>query len=190
MKNILSLLAPKRLHTFKVMHSAEHKSLFVHHVANDPSHPLCQSQRRRLLDRSRRGLWWHATTGTELSKSSCVRTWARRRLRNAMRDELKRRGYDTMGMSVDAKPLLHGIQVLRPSLAQDRTFHLSGSLRLQALPPLLSARYQDVCAEAGQVIDAMLEVIGRKTIGQGPARNSSPRSSPSTSPTRNRNAAR
>ncbi|KAF2130926.1 hypothetical protein P153DRAFT_365551 [Dothidotthia symphoricarpi CBS 119687] len=150
MKSIFSLLARQQLKTFKVNYAPEYKTFIIHHVCTDQSHPLNEAQRRRQREWKKEGLWWHATTGVDLSKSSCVRAWARRRLRNAVTEELKARGYDEKGKPLD------GASVKGKS-------DLTGSLRLHAQLPLLPATYVDVKEEVGKVLDMLLEGAKEET---------------------------
>ncbi|KNG50193.1 hypothetical protein DDE82_008880 [Stemphylium lycopersici] len=155
MKSVFSLIAKQQPKTFKVSYAPDYKNFIVNHVATDPSHPLHETQKRRQAERKKEGLWWHATTGVDLNKSSCVRAWARRRLRNAIKEELRERGYDENGMFVDLKSV-QGRPDLMNVLRAGKSLNLSGSLRLHVQPPLIPAKYADVRAETGHVIEAML----------------------------------
>ncbi|CAN9436740.1 unnamed protein product [Alternaria sp. RS040] len=150
----LSLIAKQTPKTFKVYYTPTYKSLFPHHVATDPSHPLYETQRRRQAEKKQEGLWWHATASADSAKSSCIRTWARRRLRNAVVDELKARGYDETGKF--AKPKIVPQRAdLMARVGAGQTLDLKGSLRLHVQAPLIPAKYLDIRAEAGAVIDAL-----------------------------------
>lgn len=150
----LSLIAKQTPKTFKVYYTRVYKSLFPHHVATDPSHPLYETQRRRQAEKKQEGLWWHATASADSAKSSCIRTWARRRLRNAVVDELKARGYDETGKF--AKPKIVPQRAdLMARVGAGQTLDLKGSLRLHVQAPLIPAKYLDIRAEAGAVIDAL-----------------------------------
>jgi hypothetical protein len=149
-----SLIVKQPPKLFKVSYAPDYKNLIVNHVATDPSHPLRETQRRRQAEKKKEGLWWHATTGVDLNKSSCVRAWARRRLRNAVVDELKARGYDETGRYVNLRKL-HERPDLMAKVVAGKTLDLKGSLRLHAQAPLIPAKYVDVRAEAGAVIDAV-----------------------------------
>ena len=155
MKSVFSLIAKQQPKTFKVSYAPDYKNFIVNHVLIDPSHPLHETQKRRQAERKKEGLWWHATTGVDLNKSSCVRAWARRRLRNAIKDELRERGYDENGMFVDLKSV-QGRPDLMRLLQAGQTLNLSGSLRLHVQPPLIPAKYADVRAETGHVIEAVV----------------------------------
>ncbi|CAO2650929.1 Nn.00g092260.m01.CDS01 [Neocucurbitaria sp. VM-36] len=166
MRRVLSLLSKQQPTTFKVSYAPDYKTFTLQHVANDPSHPLHETQKRRQKERKKEGLWWHATTGLDLNKSSCVRAWARRRLRNAVRDELQQRGYDATGKLVDLKAVQHRPDLLN-LLQQGKTLDLTGSLRLHILPPLIPAKYTQVREETGYVIETILQAMKNEAGGQG-----------------------
>ena len=156
MKNFFASIAREQLKTFKVSYSPEYKNFIVNHVVIDSSHPLHETQKRRQAERKKEGLWWHATTGVDLNKSSCVRAWARRRLRNAIKDELKERGYDERGMFVDVQAIRERPELMNV-LRAGKTLNLTGSLRLHVQPPLIPAKYAEVRAETGRVIEAVVQ---------------------------------
>jgi hypothetical protein len=156
MKNAVSSLLAKHLpKTFKVSYAPEYRNFIINHIATDHSHPLHETQRRRQAERKEEGLWWHATTGVDLNKSSCVRAWARRRLRNAIKDELKARGYDENGKFVNLKSLPNRADLMNV-LRAGRSLDLKGSLRFHVQPPLIPAKYVEVRAETGAVIEAVI----------------------------------
>ncbi|KAI4940742.1 hypothetical protein J4E86_010714 [Alternaria arbusti] len=160
---VYSLLARQQPRTFKVSYATDYKHFILNHVASDPQHPLCETQRRRQREKKKEGLWWHATTPADLNKSSCVRTWARRRLRNAIKEELQARGYDENGKFV--YPEVRKSQPgLLNTLRAGNTLDLQGSLRFHVEPPLVPAKYVDVRAEAGAVIEALINAQ-RGTVG-------------------------
>ncbi|KAF1852073.1 uncharacterized protein K460DRAFT_362833, partial [Cucurbitaria berberidis CBS 394.84] len=163
-KTVISLLAKQQPTTFKVSYASDYKPFIIHHVATDSSHPLYETQKRRQRERKKEGLWWHATTGVDLNKSSCVRAWARRRLRNAIKDELQQRGYDATGKLVDLKAIQHRTDLM-DLLRQGKTLDLTGSLRLHVQPPLIPAKYAQVRAETGHVVESILQAIKDKASG-------------------------
>jgi hypothetical protein len=181
MKSVFSLIAKKQPKLFKVSYAPEYKNFIVNHVVIDPSHPLHETQKRRQAERKKEGLWWHATTGVDLNKSSVVRAWARRRLRNAIKEELKRRGYDEHGKFVNLKAIQDEADLMNV-LRAGKTLHLKGSLRLHVLAPLIPAKYADVCAETGHVIGAMVQALRTEAGGYASAmkKPSRPSSNPPT----------
>ncbi|KAI8934619.1 hypothetical protein NX059_008312 [Plenodomus lindquistii] len=157
-KNIFQLISRQQPKTFKISYTPEYKTFILHHIATDPSHPLHIAQKRRQAERRKEGLWWHVTTGLDLTKSSCVRTWARRRLRQAVRHELAARGYDEKGSLVNAAAVVNRPDLLAV-LRQGRSLDLKGSLRLHVLAPLIPAKFTTLCEETGQLLDNMLQVL-------------------------------
>ncbi|KAH7392558.1 hypothetical protein BKA66DRAFT_412019 [Pyrenochaeta sp. MPI-SDFR-AT-0127] len=174
MKSVFSIIAKQQPKTFRVSYTPEHKTFITQHVAADPSHPLHETQKRRQRERKKEGLWWHATTGVDLSKSSCVRAWARRRLRNAVRDELAQRGFSETGQLVNMKAVRHREDLMNV-LRHGKSLHLTGSLRLHAQSPLIPAKYAQIRAETGQVIETILHVIKNEAGVQGSVRKPSSR---------------
>jgi hypothetical protein len=145
MSQIYKLLARQQWSLFSVSYAPEYKTFIVNHIISDPTHPLHETQKRRARERKREGLWWHVTTGADLTKSSCVRVWARRRLRNAVIEELRARGYDENGMFIGTHP------------AHGKTPDFKGSLRLHIQAPLIPARYDEVKYQAKKVFDILLQ---------------------------------
>jgi hypothetical protein len=178
MSRLFSQLAKQRFTTFKVNYSLEYKRFIINYIASDPYHPLQEAQKRLNRERKREGLWWHVTTGTELAKSSCVRSWARRRLRNAIVDELKAHGFDETGRLIGQK----GSNSPNGPETTKTYDGLRGGLRLHVQPPLVPAKYVDVKAEVGQVIKTIMmamdpenhRAVPNKKPAGDPARSSSP----------------
>ncbi|KAJ4369027.1 hypothetical protein N0V83_006109 [Neocucurbitaria cava] len=166
MKSVFNLLTKQQPTLFKVSYAPEYRTFAIQHVVADPQHPLHETQKRRLAERKKEGLWWHTTTGVDLNKSSCVRAWARRRLRNAVRDELRQRGYDATGKLVDLKVVQQRTDLLN-RLHQGKSLDLTGSIRLHVLPPLIPAKYEQVRAETGIVIDTILKAMTHEGGSQG-----------------------
>jgi hypothetical protein len=184
MKSVFSLIAKNQPKLFKVSYAPEYKNFIINHVVIDPSHPLHETQKRRQAERKKEGLWWHATTGVDLNKSSVVRAWARRRLRNAIKEELKRRGYDENGKFVNLKAVQNEADLMNV-LRAGKTLDLKGSLRLHVQAPLIPAKYVDVCAETGHVIGAMVQSLKNEAAGYASVRKSPSRPSwnpPTTAP--------
>lgn len=177
MSKIVSQLARLQSNFFKVLYSPEYKTFIQNYVVADQSHPLHQAQKRRARERKKEGLWWHVTTGADLSKSSCVRSWSRRRLRNAIVEELRLRGYDENGKVLETRHTGDVDGTIEAGLASKRD--IEGSLRLHAQAALIPAKFTDVKVEVGNLVDvltgASLEVSNKKTPVQA-RRNSLPKS--------------
>ena len=154
MNKIIGQLAKQQPKFFRVSYSTEYKTFITNHILADPWHPVHETQKRRFKERPREGLWWHVTTAADLSKSSCVRSWSRRRLRNAIVEELRARGFDENGKAIISKKFNSGNTALRSTFPSSPA--IQGSLRLHAQPPLIPAKFTEVKAEVGRTVDIIL----------------------------------
>lgn len=156
MKALAARLSKLKFTTLKVSYSPTYTNHFVNHIAISPAHPLHISQRRRQQSRKKEGLWWHATNATDISKSGCVRTWARRRLRQAFIEELKAKGYDETGKLVDKNAMQDKTDVMNV-LRLGRGVDLAGSLRMHGVGPLLPAKFETVKEEVRGIVEALVQ---------------------------------
>ncbi|KAH6618591.1 hypothetical protein C7974DRAFT_33030 [Boeremia exigua] len=164
MKAAVLGLSKLHLTTFKVSYSPAYTNFILNHIAINPSHPLYISQARRQGEHKKEGLWWHATNGTDISKSGCVRTWARRRLRRAFVEALKARGYDETGKLVDATAMQHRRDVMNV-VRLGRSVDLTGSLRMHGVGPLIAAKFETVKEEMSSVIETILRSMVNTALG-------------------------
>lgn len=141
---------------FKTSYSPEYKTFLPSHVLNNLFHPLHVTQARRARHRKREGLWWHVTAGSETSNSSFVRTWARRRLREAVVQELKARGYDENGKVIKKSKIQEDDRLLHRQTASQLQ-DITGSLRLHVEVPILQAKFVDVKLAAGHIVRILAE---------------------------------
>lgn len=162
MKATANLIANFKPTTFKTYFSYTYITFLPHYIASDPQHPLCILQRRELKARKREGLWWHVTTGVELSRSSVVRSWCRRRLRNAFAEALKKNGFDEYGRLVNPQLFVRDRSQVAHAIQSNTNLSLTGSLRLHILPPLIASKYPLVCKEADGIIDILLDGFENK----------------------------
>ena len=156
MKAVVHRLSKLQLKTFKVSYSPTYTNFILNHIATNPSHPLYISQRRRKQGHRKEGLWWHATNATDISKSGCVRTWARRRLRQAFVEELKAKGYDETGRLVDSTAMQDRRDVMNV-VRLGRSVDLTGSMRMHGVGPLISAKFETVKDEMRGIIEALVQ---------------------------------
>lgn len=163
MKAIAHRLSRLKPTTFKLSYSPTYTSFLPNHIATNASHPLHIAQRRRQQDHKKEGLWWHATNGIDISKSSCVRHWARRRLKQAFVEELRARGYDETGKLVDKSKLQD--KYVANVVRQGRSVDLSGSLRMHGVPPLVPAKYEAVKEEVRGIVDALVQIAVDAALG-------------------------
>ncbi|KAG9197793.1 hypothetical protein G6514_001018 [Epicoccum nigrum] len=164
MPSVAHRLSKLKVTTFKPSYSPTYFNLSTNHIASNPSHPLCVSQRRRQQERPKRGLWWCATMGLDISKSSCVRNWARRRLRHALVEALKAKGYDEAGKLVD-REAMRDEPVVQQVLARGRSMDLMGTLRMHGVSPLLPAKFETVRADMRGVVAALVQTAVDKALG-------------------------
>ncbi|OAK98361.1 hypothetical protein IQ06DRAFT_350064 [Phaeosphaeriaceae sp. SRC1lsM3a] len=150
-----SKLAKLQSGLFRINYASGYKTFIPNHIVADRLHPLNETQKRRAQARKKEGLWWHVTTGVDLSKSSCVRSWARRRLRTAFVEELQARGYNEDGTFDNLGAASTKSSSIRLPI-RGNSPNLTGSLRLHVLAPLLPAKFVEVKAAVGGIIDAML----------------------------------
>lgn len=158
MKAIYGLFARLQPTTFKVSYSPQYKTFLQQHAANDWPHPLRIQRRREMAARKKEGLWWHVTSGVDLSRSGVVRSWCRRRLRNAFTEGLKERGFDDFGRLVNVTRLREHKGFERLS-ERDGCLSLEGSVQLRISPALVTAKYADVRKETNATIDILLEAL-------------------------------
>jgi hypothetical protein len=164
MPSIAHRLSKLKLTTFKPSYSPSYANLSTNHIASNTAHPLCIAQRRRQQERPRHGLWWCATTGLDVSKSSCVRTWARRRMRHALLEALKAKGYDEKGKLVD-KEAMKDEPVVQQVLARGRSMDLMGTLRMHGINPLLPAKFETVQADMRSIVGALVMTAVDNALG-------------------------
>jgi hypothetical protein len=177
MDKIFSKLARQQSKLFKVSYTPEYQTFIVNYILSDGAHPLHEAQRRRSKERKKEGLWWHATTGVDLIKSACVRSWARRRLRSAVVEELRARGYDEYGKFINQSKFLKG-GGKSLNMPTGNSLDLKGSLRLHVQAPLLPAKYADVKAETGRLIDIIVSAVTDDGVQQRTGKNIRPQWNP------------
>ncbi|KAF3045295.1 hypothetical protein E8E11_007396 [Didymella keratinophila] len=151
----LNRLARLKPTLFKLSYSPTYTSFAPNYVAANSTHPLHITQRRLLKRRKKEGLWWHTTTGVDVSKSSCVRHWALRRLRQAFVEELREKGYDDSGKLVDVSKIEDGY--VRRVVESGRCVDMQGSVRMHGVPTLVPAKYETVKKEVGGIVDALVQ---------------------------------
>jgi hypothetical protein len=164
MNRISSQLAKQQSKLFRIFYAPVYKTFILNHIVSDPSHPLQEAQKRLSRERKKEGLWWHVTTGVDLNKSSCVRSWTRRRLRTAIVEELKARGFDENGKLIHAKTSPSGNQPAQV-VVPENSIDLKGGLRVHAQAAAIPAKYADIKTDIGQMIDILAEAVGIENNG-------------------------
>lgn len=156
MKNLTKRLNNFNSTNFRIFYASDYRTHITNFVLQDKQHPLYSIVLRRNNERKKEGIWWHVTTTNDLSKSSVIRSWCRRRLRNAFTDALKTRGFDRFGRLVDAGALKEPFAGLAHVVKDDPHFQLRGSFRFHALTPLIPAKYVNVQRDMMAALDMML----------------------------------
>ncbi|KAL9581195.1 MAG: hypothetical protein Q9212_004041 [Teloschistes hypoglaucus] len=124
----------------------------------DPSHVLRLQMLSQLQSRSEQGLWLRVSANGFPAKST-ARSWAKRRILVAFKEELKIKGFGPDGMS-----LAGGNQDVR------------GTMNVYVKQAAVTAEWRSVKAEVGKVLEAVVNMSGttrnqepwrRKPIGPG-----------------------
>lgn len=177
-----------KLRIFTVQYSSRHFLWYgTANILSDPAHPLYIATLRRSKTADRSGLWWTAAGTFALGKKRVVRSWAARRLRNAFVEALASRGFDRDGKRIvesvkeDRKRDGKANRTAQGSVMQDikrvdGRGNLTGTLRIQANPVILTVKFDAVKQEAGRLVDELVKIArkqGRKGISEerGPLHN-------------------
>lgn len=123
---------------------------------DDGIHGARYQQRLARLPSS--GLWWTVISFPDISLKACVRRWARQRLRRAFEKAMLERGLDAIG---------NVQQSYQPSTGLTRS--LTGSLRLRAMPPILTYTDERLTHEVSAILDYVV-----KASAIGPAHRPGP----------------
>ncbi|GAM89626.1 hypothetical protein ANO11243_076650 [Dothideomycetidae sp. 11243] len=114
-------------------------------LAQDERHPLSEVAARQLRIHATHPLNWHVATSTTVSRSSCVRNWARRRVQSAFKAALRERGWDEHGRVLD----------------QSREFaavgDLKGWVRINVDQPVVESTFADVKARAAKALQLVIQ---------------------------------
>ncbi|KAF2277622.1 uncharacterized protein EI97DRAFT_299478 [Westerdykella ornata] len=148
---------PKNLKFFNFNYSPGHTTFIIHHVVQDFYHPLYTVRQRAMKEREKKGLWWHVTVGPNTSRARVVRSWARRRLRNAFLDTLKEKGVDEDGIILKAAEGVGPHTTIKAMLEKGERVGITGSVKMHALSGIVPAKYVDVKRETDMVVDALLK---------------------------------
>ncbi|KAF2745821.1 hypothetical protein M011DRAFT_389951, partial [Sporormia fimetaria CBS 119925] len=147
---------------FGLHYSTSYQTFITHFVNEERYHPLNTLRRRILAEREKKGLWWHVTVGPGTSKARVVRTWVRRRLKNAFHESLKERGVAVDGKIVDAVRAAGPDSTIQKLIEKGQQVSLTGSIKLHGLEPMVSAKFVDVKKATGGLVDGLLENLERE----------------------------
>ncbi|KAL8716110.1 MAG: hypothetical protein Q9220_000015 [cf. Caloplaca sp. 1 TL-2023] len=113
-------------------------------ILNDTTHVLRPLIVSRLRSRPKQGLWVRVSANGFNGKAT-VRRWAKRRVTQALRLELRERGWEIDGMHLHKDG-----RVLR------------GTMELYAKETVVAARWPDIRSELGRVVDAVVSMAEDK----------------------------
>lgn len=145
----------------RVSMSPKHKiSHSACNILNDRSHVLYLPTEKRFrdiqygrYDRYREGLWIEFTSNP-MRKKRVVRSWATRRVDQAVTGALRMRGFDRNGKSLadlDAS-------TLKGEYAPEA---LIGTVEVHVLENSIETSFAEVQRQAGVMVDKILEICGR-----------------------------
>lgn len=147
--------------------SKNHKlSYTAERVIKDPGHVFYRPIRQRYqkvvngnYDPREEGLWIMCTSNT-MPGSRVVRSWTTRKMRQAIVDALKSRGFDRKGKRLKtlAGPGqgVDGGRVL-PEL-------LTGTLSVETMPLIRETKYEEVQRQAATVVNEVIRICGQRWI--------------------------
>lgn len=157
----------------RVSISPKHKiSHHAYKILNDRSHVLYLPTRKRCqpildgrYDERQEGLWIEFT-GNAMQKKRVVRSWATRRIDQAVTGALRTRGFDRNGKSLvnPAASMLkdsesNGSPVgLAPEHAPEA---LVGTVDVQVLQNIIGTSFTEVQRQARLMVDKIVEICGR-----------------------------
>lgn len=147
--------------------SKNHKlSYTAERIFKDPGHVFYRPIRKRYqnvvngkYDLREEGLWITCTSNT-MPGSRVVRSWTTRKMRQAIVDALKNRGFDRTGKKLKTLAELgqgiNGGHVL-PEL-------LSGTLSIETMPLIRETKYEEVQRQAAMVVNEVIRICGQRWI--------------------------
>lgn len=158
--SIIPKFLQKRNPFFTVSWAADSNKL-LHWIALDRQNPLHIASLRAVAARTQTGLFWQIHAGVQsTARKSCVRTWARRRLRNALCEELKERGIDKEGQIVQKEAFRKkygwGNSVVLQALEEGARIELKGSVSILAREPVIAAEYAQVRRAMSDLVDGLV----------------------------------
>ena len=165
-------LSIRSLNVCRLCVSPQHKvSHIAHHILSDRSHVLYLPTRKRFqaildgrYDQRQEGLWLEFI-GNSLQKKRVVRSWATRRIHQAVTEALRMRGFDRNGRKlVDSDASKLKTSESNGSPVNLTTKHapeaLVGTVEVHILPNIVRTSYTEVQRQAGVMVDKILEICG------------------------------
>ena len=147
--------------------SKNHKlSYTAERVFRDPGHVLHRPIRKRYQnvvngkhDPREEGLWITCTSNT-MPGTKVVRSWTTRKMRQAIVDALKSRGFDRKGTKL--KTLAEPGQAVDGGHALPEL--LSGTLSIETMPLIRETKYEEVQRQAAMVVNEVIRICGQRWI--------------------------
>ncbi|KAF1997942.1 hypothetical protein P154DRAFT_440339 [Amniculicola lignicola CBS 123094] len=113
------------------------------------------------------------TTGLSTAKKSTVRNWVKRRLRNAVFEELRLRGIEKDGRLLSTGLCAQRQDALGMALREGkRDVYLKGTLRLYSTKEMVGAEYGVVREHTGKIVDALVNNLSMTLGGKKPGNTS------------------
>lgn len=151
----------------KLCHSAEN-------ILRDPSHvlnPVLQHRYQPIIsgryDEIREGLWL-ITTSNPMHKTKVVRSWARRRVSQAILEQLRARGFDGNGRRIAALETASPGYNSREGLVNARPDALVGTVDIEVLNPCVQKDYKEIQRQAGALVESVMSICGRSQAEDKP----------------------
>lgn len=150
------------------------------HILRDRSHVLYPRVKRRyddLLDRRQQykqeGLKIEvAANGMHKTWQRTVRSWAKRRVDQALTRQLKERGFDRQGRLIRKQCASSEIGDTSPAAqrsehvdgSKNKDGDLYGSIRIKLLESVAVTKYSDIYEQAGLIIDELVRRFGGQPV--------------------------
>ena len=104
---------------------------------------------------------WIMCTGNNMQVPKVVRGWSRRRILQALVEELRERGFDRQGKKLETR---HGEMArLGQQEETDRLEVLVGTVSIGTQPKILLTEYAEVRRQAALIADEVLRICGWRT---------------------------
>lgn len=147
----------------RICHSAEA-------ILRDPSHVLQPGLRQRYepiingrYDESEEGLWLMFTSNP-MQRKKVVRSWARRRMTQAVMEQLRLRGFDGKGRRLALGATAEEGVLTRPSnkrSMENIPEALIGTVDVEVLNQTVAVKYEEVQKQAVLLVQEILNICGR-----------------------------
>lgn len=146
-------------------------------ILKDPSNVLYTRTCRRYdhvlkgqYDEEDEGLWL-LVTGNHMSKNRTVRNWARRKVENALWDQLNAKGFDRCGRKLtryqkDESTMEQGHGFSNRGISKEAKPHLRslvGTVQICVLDNIIHSKQEEVRRQAGIIVEEIFKICGART---------------------------